>query len=97
MGAIRAVLLAASQNRWLRERASRYRFVRKSVARFMPGELLDDAISAAQDLKTKNIESVLTHLGENVSDRREAERVSTHYLQVLEKLHTENLASEISV
>jgi len=97
MGAIRAVLLAASQNRWLRERASRYRFVRKSVARFMPGELLDDAISAAQDLKTKNIESVLTHLGENVSDRREAERVSTHYLQVLEKLHTENLATEISI
>lgn len=94
---IRAVLLAASQNRWLRERASHYRFVRRSVARFMPGESLDDAISAARDLKAKSIESVLTHLGENVSDSREAELVIEHYLQVLDKLHAENLVTEISV
>src|SRR5438477_546307 len=40
MGAIRALLLAASQNKWLRERSSRYAFVRKSVSRFMPGETL---------------------------------------------------------
>src|SRR6202008_4163159 len=53
MGATRALLLAASQNRWLRERASRYTFVKKSVSRFMPGETLDDAIAAARELKEK--------------------------------------------
>ena len=97
MGAARALLLAASQNRFLRERASRYAFVKKSVSRFMPGETLDDAVAAARKLKEQNIGTVLTHLGENISDQQEAEKVTSHYLQVLEKLHSENLETEISV
>ena len=97
MGATRALLLAASQNRFLRERASRYAFVKKSVSRFMPGETLDDAIAATRKLKEQNIGTVLTHLGENISDQQEAERVTSHYLQVLEELHSENLETEISV
>ncbi len=97
MGATRALLLAASQNRWLRERASRYKFVKRSVSRFMPGETLDDAITAARELKKKNIASVLTHLGENVFDKQEAENVALHYQHVLEKVHGENLDAEISV
>src|SRR5205809_629919 len=42
MGLIRAMLLRGSQNAWLRERAVRYPFVRRSVARFMPGERIED-------------------------------------------------------
>jgi proline dehydrogenase len=97
MGATRALLLAASQNRFLRERASRYAFVKKSVSRFMPGETLDEAVAAARKLRQQNIGTVLTHLGENISDAREAEKVTAHYLQVLEKLHREKLETEISV
>jgi len=97
MSATRALLLAASQNRFLRERASRYTFVKKSVSRFMPGETLDDAIAAARKLREQNIATVLTHLGENVFDAQEAEKVTLHYLQVLEKLQSENLETEISV
>src|SRR6266481_9602485 len=97
MGATRALLLAASQNRWLRERASRYTFVKRSVSRFMPGETLDDAIAAARELKRKNIASVLTHLGENIFDKQEAGNVTAHYQQVLEKIRDENLDAEISV
>ena len=91
MGATRALLLAASQNRWLRERASRYAFVKRSVSRFMPGETLDDAIAAARELKEKNIAAVLTHLGENVFDQQEAEKVAAHYQNVLDKIRSENL------
>jgi proline dehydrogenase len=97
MGATRALLLAASQNRWLRERASRYKFVKRSVSRFMPGETLDDAIVAARELKRNNIAAVLTHLGENIFDKREAENVATHYQHVLERIRVENLDAEISV
>jgi proline dehydrogenase len=97
MDATRALLLAASQNRWLRERASRYKFVKRSVSRFMPGETLDDAIAAARELKEKHIASVLTHLGENISDKQEAENVTEHYQHVLEKIRHENLDAEISV
>src|ERR1700739_4981679 len=97
MGATRALLLAASQNRWLREHASRYRFVKRSVSRFMPGETLEEAIAAARELKGKNITAVLTHLGENGFDQQEAEKVTAHYQQVLEKIRVEHLDVEISV
>jgi len=97
MGVTRALLLAASQNSWLRERASRYTFVKRSVSRFMPGESLDDAIIAARNLKEKNIASVLTRLGENIFDKREAENVAAHYQHVLERIRADNLNTEISV
>ena len=97
MGAIRALLLAASQNKWLRERSSRYAFVRKSVSRFMPGETLDDALRAAGELESKGVGTILTHLGENVLDAQESRRVVQHYLNVLQRIHSENLRTEISV
>jgi proline dehydrogenase len=97
MGVSRALLLAASQSKFLRDRASRYGFVRKSVSRFMPGESLDDAIGAAHALTGKNIGTVLTHLGENILDAKEANEVAEHYLQVLAKIQAENLETEISV
>src|SRR5262249_7409888 len=97
MGATRAVILAAAQNKWLKERASRYSFVRRSVSRFMPGETLDDAIAAAHQLRSRNLGTALTHLGENIADSAEAEGVAAHYLQVLQRIRAENLATEISI
>jgi proline dehydrogenase len=97
MSVLRGLLLAASQNRWLRQHASHYAFVKRSVARFMPGETVADAIAAARVLEARKIATVLTHLGENVSDAREAEQVAAHYLAVLEKLRAEHLETEISV
>jgi proline dehydrogenase len=94
---LRSILLAASQNRWLRDHAARYPFVRRSVARFMPGEQLEDALAAAQSLHSKGIGSVFTHLGENIQDRSEARQVTEHYLEVLARIHGSGLASEISV
>ena len=63
----------------------------------MPGENLQNAIAAARELKKKNIASVLTHRGENVSDASEAEHVTAHYLSVLETIHSEHTGIEISV
>src|SRR5712692_11287857 len=97
MSLMRSFLLAASQNRWLRDRASHYKFVRKSVARFMPGETLDDALAAAQTLRSKKIGTVLTHLGENISDRSEAQQVTDHYLEILDSIRHRGLQTEISV
>ena len=97
MGVMRVVLLAASQNKWLKNHASRYAFVRKSVSRFMPGETLDDALKAARALEARHIGTILTHLGENISDRQEAQQVVAHYLLVLETIHANNLPTEISV
>src|SRR5215470_3249781 len=97
MSVMRTVLLAASQNRWLRERAANYKFVRRSVSRFMPGESLEDALGAATALKGRKIGAVLTHLGENVADRGEAQSVAEHYREVLRRIRAQGLDTEISV
>jgi proline dehydrogenase len=97
MALMRSMLLAASQNVWLREHAVNYPFVRRSVSRFMPGETLQAALAAAQALRLKNLGSVFTHLGENVSDRDEARKVTEHYLEVLDRIHESNLPAEVSV
>src|SRR4029434_6970181 len=97
MGLMRNVFLAGSQSPWLKERASRYSFVRRSVSRFMPGETLDDAIAAAHQLRSRALGTAFTHLGENIAEASEAEGVVAHYLQVLERIRAETLATEISV
>ena len=97
MSLTRSLLLAASQNRWLRDHATRYRFVRSSVSRFMPGETFDDAMRAAQNLRGKQIGTVFTHLGENITDRAEAQHVADHYLDVLSRIQKSGFRAEISV
>jgi proline dehydrogenase len=97
MALMRTMLLAASQNAWLSEHAVKYPFVRQSVSRFMPGETLQDAMTAARALRQKGVGSVLTHLGENVADRNEARLVTEHYLQVLDRIHESGINTEVSV
>jgi proline dehydrogenase len=97
MSLMRSLLLAAARNRWLRDHATHYSFVRGTVSRFMPGETLDDALGAAQTLREKKIGTVFTHLGENIKDRSEAQRVAEHYLEVLERIKEKSLQAEISV
>lgn len=97
MSVLRSVLLAGSQSPWLRQQAPRYWFVRRTVSRFMPGETLDDALAAACELKTRSIGTVFTHLGENIADPAEAERVTQHYIEVLNRVCALGLGTEVSV
>lgn len=86
MGLLRRALLAGSQSRWLRERAMRRAFVRRAVARFMPGEELEDALAAAAVLREGGLGAVITRLGENVFADAEADAVAAHYLDVLARV-----------
>jgi proline dehydrogenase len=97
MNPVRSILLAASQNAWLRDHAANHRFVRRTVSRFMPGEDLRDALAAAQRLQEKHIGSIFTHLGENIKDPVEAAYVAEHYLEVLQSVGEQQLDTEISV
>lgn len=97
MSLMRRGILKASQSTWLRERAPRYAFFRRTTRRFMPGETVEEALAAARELAKKNIGCVLTHLGENVADRAEAESVAQHYLGVLDEIRAGNLPVEFSV
>jgi proline dehydrogenase len=97
MSLMRSAFLRASESAWLREHAGRYGFMRRSVRRFLPGEGLDDALAAARRLNESGTLAVLTHLGENVSQRSEAENVVRGYVDALERIRAANLAAEISV
>lgn len=97
MAILRSILLAASTNEWLRERATRTRFVRRAVSRFMPGETAEDALAAAAELAPQKIRSVLTRLGENIGDPAEADEVTNHYLGVLGQIRNQSLNAELSV
>jgi proline dehydrogenase len=93
----RKVLLAASTNAWLRERATRTAFVRRSVSTFMPGERLEDAMGASRAQQARGIGTIFTKLGENVTKLEEADAVAEHYLDVLEQVHAAGLRAQISV
>jgi proline dehydrogenase len=97
MSLMRSVLLAGSENRWLRHQAPRLGFVRKAVTRFMPGERIEDALNAATGLAPQGISTVLTQLGENITDLSEAERVTNHYLDVLARIANTSLDCQISI
>lgn len=97
MTVARKMLLAASTSAWLRQRAIRSRFIRRSVSRFMPGEQLDDALAAAAAQQQERIGSILTHLGENVTTPAEAEAVTEHYLELLERTNAAGLDAHISI
>ena len=97
MSLARKVLLAMSTNAWLRERATKTAFVRRSVSTFMPGERLEDAMAAAAAQQARGIDTILTKLGENVTSMTEAEAVTLHYLDVLDKVQAAGLNAQISV
>jgi proline dehydrogenase len=94
---MRKVLLAGSTNPWLRDRATKTDFVRRSVSRFMPGEQIEDALRAAAELKPQGITTILTKLGENLTSVDEAEEVTLHYLGVLDRIAAAGLDAHISI
>ena len=97
MSVMRKVLLAMSTSTFLREQATKRAFVRRSVSAFMPGEKLEDALGAAATLKPQRINTILTRLGEGVTKLDEAERVTQHYLDALDKVKAAGLDAQISV
>ncbi|HTM24322.1 MAG TPA: proline dehydrogenase family protein [Vicinamibacterales bacterium] len=97
MSVMRKVLLAMSTSPFLREQATKRAFIRRSVSAFMPGETVEEALAAAQALKPQRINTILTRLGEGVTRIDEAEHVTQHYLDVLDKVQAAGLDAQISV
>lgn len=97
MGIARNALLWISENRKLRSSLPKYPFIRRAVTRFMPGETLPEATQAAIQLQQKRINTILTHLGENISDPNEADKVAEHYLNALETIHQLKIDAYVSV
>ncbi len=97
MGLGRNTLLWASRNEWLKSRAPKMKCVQSAVKRFMPEEKVEDAIQSTKELIKHNIPTTFTYFGENICNLQEAEVNTKHYLDLLEKIKSENLDIEISL
>jgi proline dehydrogenase len=97
MSLARTLLLRASRSPWLAEQFRRRAFARRAVRRFMPGEDPGSALDAAAPYAAAGIGSVVTALGERVTNRAEAEAVRDHYLAVLDTIAARGLPAQPSV
>ena len=97
MSLARNILLALSTNAWLRDHATKTAFVRRSVSTFMPGERLEDAMAAAAAQQSHGVRTIFTKLGENLTRVDEAEEVTQHYLDVLDRVQASGLEAQVSV
>jgi proline dehydrogenase len=97
MSLARNFLLWASTNPTLSQNLPRMTFVRRAVRRFMPGEKLEDALKAAEQLKAQGIPTIVTRLGENLEALSEATEVRDHYLRVYDEIAARDLDCWVSV
>src|SRR5256886_7514229 len=95
MSLARRLLLSASRSAWLARTLRQRPFFSRAVRRFMPGEDLPAALDAAAGLAQGGLGSVLTHLGEQVTSRDEADGVRDHYQRSEE--HTSELQSQSNI
>jgi proline dehydrogenase len=97
MGLARNLLLWGSQSKGLQQSLTGFKFFRKAVTRFMPGEDVGSALAAAEAQKIDGISAILTKLGENITVESEADLVARHYLDVLDQVKKRKLDAHISV
>jgi proline dehydrogenase len=80
-----------------------FRFIRgnglakKFANRFVAGETLPDALAAVRALNQRGITASLDLLGESVTNDREARAARDAYLELLGRIHDEQLDANVSV
>ena len=97
MSLARNALLWASTNPTLSQKLPRMAFVRRAVRRFMPGERLEDALDAAEQVGSHGISAIVTRLGENLTDLSEATEIRDHYLAVYGEIARRGLDCWVSI
>lgn len=80
-----------------------FRFVRHNglakrfASRFVAGETLPEALAAAKALNARGITASLDLLGESVTNDREAREARDAYIEILSRIHDQNLNANVSV
>ena len=94
---LRSLILAAAGNPTLRTVLTSVPGSRGVVRRFVAGDTVDDAVATAAALVADGLAVSLDHLGENVTDTEGAEATVQAYLDLLHRLHVDELASHAEV
>ncbi len=98
---LRGALLQISDSDLVRSAVTTAPVSRSVVTRYVPGEAIDDAVATVAELRTTNRLATIDYLGEDTTDRAEAEATRNTYVDLLNALAEADLAAygaaEVSV
>ena len=97
MNPIRPLLLAMAGSPTWKRLLTGWSVTHRVVARFVPGETLDEALGAARQLNDAGMMATLNPLGEDVSDPEQAMAATDAYIEILDRVAAEQLDCSISV
>jgi proline dehydrogenase len=97
MNPVRAMLLAMAGSPTWKKLPTGWGVTHRVVARFVPGETLDEALTAVRELNAAGMSATLNPLGENVTTEAEATAVTDGYIEILTRIAAEDLDCNISV
>jgi proline dehydrogenase len=84
-------------NTWMRRNIPRLWIARRAVLRFMPGEQVEAALTAADKFKKQGFGVLFTRLGENVTTSDQIEEAAKHYEWLIEEANRRGIDGEVSV
>ncbi len=94
---LKGTLLYLAHNATARNFVIHNQATRAVSRRFVAGEALDDAIEATRALNQRSMHVTLDHLGENVSDAREAASAAQDYIAILDRIKQADVDANISI
>jgi proline dehydrogenase len=94
---LKGTLLYLAHNGTVRDFVIHNRATRAVSHRFVAGEALDDAIEATRALNQRSMSVSLDHLGENVSDAKEAASAAQDYIAILDRIKQAGVDANISI
>ena len=94
---LKGTLLYLAHNSTMRNFVMHNRATRAVSRRFVAGEVVEDAIEATRALNKENMHVSLDHLGENVSDAKEAMSAAQDYIAILDCVKQASVDANISI
>lgn len=94
---LKLLLIYLSQAQWARNIVQRWGFAKRTAARFVAGETLDEAVAAVKKLHEKGICTTLDHLGENITSVDNARQAADEIIQIINRLSSDGVCSGISI
>jgi proline dehydrogenase len=94
---LKGTLLYLAHNKTVHDFVIHNRATRGVSRRFVAGETLDDAMEATRALNARHLHVSLDHLGENVTDAKEAMAAAQAYIAILDRIKQAGVDANISI
>lgn len=94
---LRALFIALSESRTLRGIAERSAIGRKMSRRFVAGTTIEDALAATAAANAQGLSVSIDNLGENVTNREEAQHSAKLYHELLDAIAERKLNANVSL